>query len=73
MSILNDIIDVKLWEAFFTYKSENESFTKEEAKAIRTFIDEKRFYLSVISEECRYGEEREKQLGDLLSIKEKFD
>ena len=37
------------------------------------FIDEKRFYLSVISEECRYGEEREKQLGDLLSIKEKFD
>lgn len=43
MSILNDIIDVKIWEAFFTYKSENESFTKEEAKAIRTFIDEKRF------------------------------
>ena len=37
------------------------------------FIDEKKFYLSVISEECRYGEEREKQLGDLLSIKEKFD
>ena len=36
------------------------------------FMDEKAFYLSVISEECRYDEKREKQLGDLLSIKEKF-
>ncbi len=36
------------------------------------FIDEKAFYLSVVSEECRYGANREKQLGDLLSIKEKF-
>ena len=36
------------------------------------FMDEKAFYLSVVSEECQYGENREKQLGDLLSIKEKF-
>ena len=36
------------------------------------FMDEKAFYLSVVSEECRYGEDREKQLSDLLSIKEKF-
>lgn len=37
------------------------------------FMDEKAFYLSVVSEECRYGENREKQLKDLLSIKEKFN
>lgn len=37
------------------------------------FMDEKKFYLSVVSEECRYGENREKQLNDLLSIKEKFN
>ncbi len=37
------------------------------------FIDEKAFYLSVISEECQYDEEREKQLNDLLSMKEKFE
>lgn len=36
------------------------------------FVDEKTFYLSVVSEQCRYDENREKQLGDLLSIKEKF-
>lgn len=37
------------------------------------FMDERAFYLSYVSEECQYGENREKQLGDLLSIKEKFD
>lgn len=37
------------------------------------FMDEQKFYLSVVSEECRYGKEREKQLDELLSIKEKFD
>lgn len=36
------------------------------------FMDERTFYLSVISEECRYGENREKQLSDLLLIKDKF-
>lgn len=37
------------------------------------FVDEKTFYLSVISEECQYDEKRETQLNDLLSIKEKFE
>ena len=37
------------------------------------FMDEKAFYLSVVSEQCQYGDNREKQLNDLLSIKEKFN
>ena len=36
------------------------------------FMDEKAFYLSVVSEECKYEDSREKQLSDLLLIKEKF-
>lgn len=37
------------------------------------FVDERAFYLSVVSEECRYDEKREQQLRDLLSINEKFN
>lgn len=37
------------------------------------FVDENNFYLSVISEECRYGQDREEQLKDLLSMQDKFD
>lgn len=46
-----------------------------EATACRPsyFVDENNFYLSVISDECRYGQEREEQLKDLLSMQEKFD
>lgn len=36
------------------------------------FVDENTYYLSVISDECRYGENREKQLSELLVAKEKF-
>lgn len=36
------------------------------------FMDEETYYLSVISEECRYDSQREEQLNYLLSIKEKF-
>lgn len=36
------------------------------------FLDENNYYLSVISDECRYGQKREEQLKDLLSIQEKF-
>ena len=37
------------------------------------FLDENNYYLSVISEECRYGQKREEQLNDLLSIQKKFE
>lgn len=37
------------------------------------FMNENGYYLSVISEECRYGQNREEQLKDLLSIQEKFE
>lgn len=36
------------------------------------FMDENRFYLSVISDECRYGDNRENQIKELLEIDEKF-
>lgn len=36
------------------------------------FVDENTFYLSVISDECRYGDNRENQIKELLEIKEKF-
>lgn len=37
------------------------------------FLDENSYYLSVLSDECRYHEKREEQLKDLLSIQEKFE
>ena len=37
------------------------------------FLDENSYYLSVISEECRYDQKREEQLNDLLSIQKKFE
>lgn len=37
------------------------------------FLDENNYYLSVISEECRYGQNREEQLKELLSMQEKFE
>lgn len=37
------------------------------------FLDEDNYYLSVISEECRYDDKREEQLKDLLSMQEKFE
>lgn len=37
------------------------------------FLDEDNYYLSIISEECRYDQKREKQLKDLLSMQEKFE
>ena len=37
------------------------------------FMDENNYYLSIISEECRYGEKREEQLQDLLTMQEKFE
>ena len=37
------------------------------------FMDENSYYLSVISEECRYGKNREEQLNTLLSMQEKFE
>lgn len=37
------------------------------------FLDEDNYYLSVISEECRYDQKREEQLKDLLSMQEKFE
>lgn len=37
------------------------------------FLDEENYYLSIISEECRYDCKREEQLKDLLSIQEKFE
>lgn len=37
------------------------------------FVDENNFYLSVISEECRYDANREKQLAGLLSAKKDFE
>lgn len=36
------------------------------------FMDENNYYLSVISDECRYGHKREEQLNDLLAMQEKF-
>ena len=37
------------------------------------FVDENNYYLSIISEECRYGQKREEQLKDLLSMQERFE
>lgn len=37
------------------------------------FLDEDNYYLSIISEECRYDQKREEQLKDLLSMQEKFE
>lgn len=37
------------------------------------FVDENNFYLSIISEECRYGEDREERLENLLSAKKSFE
>lgn len=37
------------------------------------FMDENKYYLSVISEECSYDTTREEQLNELLSMQEKFD
>lgn len=37
------------------------------------FLDENNYYLSLISEECRYGEKREEQLQDLHSMQKKFE
>lgn len=37
------------------------------------FMDENSYYLSLISEECRYGQNREEQLNMLMSIQEKFE
>jgi len=37
------------------------------------FFDERNFYLSVVSEECRYSKRRERQLRDLLLVKERFE
>lgn len=37
------------------------------------FLDEENYYLSIISEECRYDQKREEQLKDLLSMQEKFE
>ena len=37
------------------------------------FMDENNYYLSIISEECRYGEKREEQLQDLLNMQKKFE
>ena len=37
------------------------------------FLDENSYYLSIISDECRYDQKREEQLNDLLSIQKKFE
>ena len=37
------------------------------------FMDEDRYYMSVISEECSYDAKRENQLSELLTAQEKFD
>ncbi len=37
------------------------------------FLDENQYYLSVVSEECRYDTKRERQLRDLLAVQEKFE